>query len=191
METEGLSVERVGEAVRRGRLAAGLDQRDLAAGLGVSPMTLRRLESGQGSSLALALAALQRVGAHVDIKSPGVVDRRRAPSPTRTGVVLERNEERVQFELHRAVARRLRTNPAAVVTKARANLDRVRQNVSGPRARAWVEDWARALDGPLSALIELCLRQDEYGIDMRQVSPFAGVLTTDERMAAIRAGRAR
>lgn len=104
-------------------------------------------------------------------------------------MVLDRPEERVQLELHRAVARRLRTYPAVVIEKARANLDRLRENVSGRHAHEWVNDWAMALDGPIGGLIDLCLRQDEYGIDMRQVSPFAGVLTQEERLAAIRVGR--
>jgi hypothetical protein len=106
-------------------------------------------------------------------------------------VVLERPEERVQLELHRAVVRRLRADPDAVRAKARANLDTVRRNVTGPRAHEWVNDWAMALDGPLPALIDLCLRQDERGVDLRQVSPFAGVLSQDERLAAIREGRRR
>lgn len=176
--------------MRRGRLAAGIDQRDLAQALGVSAVTLRRLEAGRGASLELALAALAHLGIHLDLSVPQASGRR-VPSPTRAPVVLDRPEERVQFELHRVVARRLRTDPGPVLDKARANLEAVRRGVSGPRAHEWVNDWAMALDGPVDQLISLCLRQDEYGIEMRQVSPFAGVLTQDERLAAIHAGRHR
>lgn len=178
----------IGDAVRRGRLARRLDQRDLARDLGVSAVTLRRLEAGEGGSLALTLAALDRLGVELVLTVPDATGRR-VSSPTRARVVLERPEERVQLELHRAVARRLRVDPDPVLRRARVNLDALRRNVSGPRAHEWVNDWALALDGPVPALIDLCVRQDEYGIDMRQVSPFAGVLTPEERLAAIRAGR--
>ena len=185
-----LDVSEVGHAVRSARIAAGIDQRDLADELGVSPVTLRRLESGQGATLQVTLDALRLLGVRIDLFAPRA-PRERVPSPTRHRVVLGRPEERVQLELHKAVARRLRTDPDLVLDKARANLATLRANVSGARAHGWVNDWATALNGPLPALIALCVRQDEYGIDMRQVSPFAGALTQDERLAAISKGRRR
>ena len=65
----------------------------------------------------------------------------------------------------------------------------VAANVHGSQARGWVEEWSEALDGPTGQLVDLLVRQDEHGIDMRQVSPFAGVLSDEERGSAIRKAR--
>lgn len=182
----------LGGVVRDHRLARGMDQRDLAELAGVSTSALRRLEAGQGSTLRTALAVLRTLDAPVTVLDvdPGVLPtRRRAPGVTHLRPVLDRREERISLELHRAVARRLRKDGQAVREKARSNLEQVSGNVHGPQALEWVQEWSEALDGPTGRLVEMLVRQDEHGVDLRQVSPFAGVLSDDERMAAIRRAR--
>jgi hypothetical protein len=56
---------------------------------------------------------------------------------------------------------------------------------------AWIDDWDRLLDGPTDRLVEVCVSEDEYAIDMRQVGPFMGVLTQEERLEAIERARTR
>lgn len=180
----------LGAVVRAHRLARGLDQRDAAELAGVSTTALRRLEAGQGSTLRTALAVLTVLDLPFSLPAPSHGEpRRRAPSRTHGRPVLERREERISLELHRAVARRLRKDGASIRDKARSNLPHVSSNVHGPQAREWVREWSEALDGPTGRLVDLLVREDEHGIDMRQVSPFAGVLSDEERAAAIRRAR--
>ncbi|GAA4623117.1 helix-turn-helix domain-containing protein [Cellulomonas oligotrophica] len=180
----------IGERVRELRLSRDLDQRDLAEAAGVSVTAVRRLEGGQGSTLRTALAVLAALEAPLRVPEvPTRTARRRASSATTAAAVLPRREERVSLELHRAVARKMRRDPAEVRAKALANLPKVRENVRGTQAAGWVDEWERALRTSTRAVLELALAQDEHGIDLRQVSPFAGVLTQDERMTAIARAR--
>jgi transcriptional regulator with XRE-family HTH domain len=186
-----LDEQQVGHRVRSVRLSKSLDQRDLAERAGVSVSALRRLEAGAGSTLKTVIAVTEALGAPLVL--PEVMEdpkRRRAPRATGMRPHLKRREERVSLELHRAVVRRLRTDSQGVREVARANLPLLRQNVRGEQAHGWLDEWERALDGSTEGLVHLCLRQDERGVDMRQVSPFAGVLSDAERIAAIRCARA-
>lgn len=87
--------------------------------------------------------------------------------------------------LARAVAVKLREDPALVHQKAVEHLPGIRANVQG-LALNWVDEWAALIGGPDSALEAALLREDEHGADLRSVAPFAGTLTTEERLAALR-----
>jgi transcriptional regulator with XRE-family HTH domain len=52
----------LGSQVRRLRLAAGLDQAQLAVNAGLSVSAIKRLEAGQGSSLRTVIKALMALG---------------------------------------------------------------------------------------------------------------------------------
>jgi hypothetical protein len=67
----------------------------------------------------------------------------------------------------------------------------MRAQVRGSQAQGWLDEWANLVDGPAPRLVEVLLGEDEHSIDLRQVSPFAGVLTQAERTAAIKAARQR
>ncbi len=181
----------VGTAVRARRLSRQLDQRDLAELAGVGTSAVRRLESGQGSTMRTVLAVLAVLEMPLTLPTaehqPPVS--RRVRGKTHGRPALERREEKISLELHRAVARRLRHDGPSVRAKARANLPRIESKVHGRQAVDWVRQWRDALDGPTHELVDLLVREDEHGIDMRQVSPFAGVLSDDERTAAIRKAR--
>jgi transcriptional regulator with XRE-family HTH domain len=102
---------------------------------------------------------------------------------------LERREDRVTLELHRVVAHKLVDHPDAVTADAIRHLALLRKRVRGDSAHALVDEWERLLTaGRLGALIDVLLGTDSWAVDMRQVSPFAGALSDDERLAAI--GRA-
>lgn len=180
----------MGRRVRSARLARALDQRDLAERAGVSLSALRRLEAGQGSTLKTVIAVTNTLEEPlVMTESSTEPVRRRAPRATQTRPRLERREERVSLELHRAVVRHLRADDGRVREIARSNLPLLRRNVRGDQANGWLDEWERALGGPTTDLIALCLREDEHGVDLRQVSPFAGVVPDDERLAAIHRAR--
>lgn len=72
---------------------------------------------------------------------------------------------------------------------AHRNIDRMRTSVRGSQAQGWLDEWADLIDKPGPRLIDAFLGEDEHRVDLRQVSPFAGLLTQDERKAAIERAR--
>ncbi|WP_212746908.1 helix-turn-helix domain-containing protein [Sinomonas gamaensis] len=98
---------------------------------------------------------------------------------------LERREERVSWELHRAVADKLLRDPNPILAIARENIARMNEQPRSPYAQGWVDEWERLVAGPVPKLIARMLDSDERAIDLRQMGPFAGVLTQEERLAAI------
>ena len=54
------------------------------------------------------------------------------------------------------------------------------------QAVGWLDEWQALLDGPPEQLVDVFLGGDEHSVDLRQVSPFAGALSDEERLAAIR-----
>jgi len=98
----------------------------------------------------------------------------------------QRREVDIQIELHRALLAKLIDDYDGVRAFAHRNLAKSRSVVRGDQAQRWLDEWEGLLAGPPEWLIEIFLGEDEHSIDMRQVSPFAGALSDDERLAAIR-----
>lgn len=88
--------------------------------------------------------------------------------------------------LHRAVAERLRMHPEL--------LDRARQRVhswleDGTVARPYAEAWLALLRGTLEEVTAAIVDTGERARDLRQCSPFAGVLDPRERWRILRGVR--
>ena len=49
----------------------------------------------------------------------------------------------------------------------------------------WLQEWARLLDGPLVELLTALTSPTPRSRELRQNSPFAGVLTDAERLAVL------
>jgi excisionase family DNA binding protein len=92
--------------------------------------------------------------------------------------------------LHRAVAGKLALDPPRVLAKARRNLARMRQVHRAGRVQADFEAWEQLLDGPLERLFEVLTSALPRAVELRQNTPFAGVLTPAERTRALAAFRA-
>ena len=89
--------------------------------------------------------------------------------------------ERRSLAYHRAVAARL---DEPLVARARQTLDRwVSLGTITPR---YERRWRELLDRPIPELAAAITADDERGRDLRQASPFAGVLSAPERWAIIR-----
>lgn len=58
---------------------------------------------------------------------------------------------------------------------------------SNAHAAPLVREWARILELSPAQIASQMLDPSEHGRDLRQVTPFAGVLTAQERAAAYRA----
>lgn len=100
-----------------------------------------------------------------------------------------RPENRVQIELHRALLGKLMGDLGEVRELAHRNIERLRGRAHGTQAQGWLDEWSALVDGPPARLIDVFLGEDEHSIDLRQMSPFAGVLSDTERRAAIRRAR--
>jgi predicted transcriptional regulator len=98
---------------------------------------------------------------------------------------LERREERVQYELHRAVAEKVIEDPRPVLDKASDNLRKMLSKHRDAYSAELVHEWESLVSGDVDTLVEGMLRPDVRGIDLRQMTPFAGVLTQNERLVAI------
>jgi hypothetical protein len=93
-------------------------------------------------------------------------------------------EDRRSLHLHTVIARRLRQDPETTIAAARANLARMRDLHSG--AVDLLDEWADLLDAPLDDLAARLADLDERARSLRQVTPFAGILSGAERAAAYR-----
>ena len=97
----------------------------------------------------------------------------------------------VGLALHRLIAERLAADPGAVLAAARRNLATMRRANDDGSADGWLDAWEVLLDGPLDRLTAVMVDPRQAARDLRQSSPFAGVLSPKERWAALRRVRRR
>lgn len=83
--------------------------------------------------------------------------------------------------LSHAVAGHVATDPDGTRAVARTNLQRMLEATPRGGARVWLQEWARLLDGPLIDLLSALTSPTPRSRELRQNSPFAGVLTDQER----------
>lgn len=158
------------EPVRVLRERAALTQQSLARVAGTSQPTIAAYEAGRKSPTVATVRRLAgAVGLHATITYTTPLTR----------------EDRRSIELHRAIARRLTDDPDAVIAQARRNLTRM--HARRGQATRLLREWGVILDRPVSALASLLTDPGEWARELRQVTPFAGVLTVSERAAVYRA----
>lgn len=80
-----------------------------------------------------------------------------------------------------AVAGQLVEDPTGVLYKARQNLAKLRQAHTRGQAARWLAEWEQLLDGPIEDIPDVLTSRSERARELRQNSPFAGVLPEDER----------
>jgi excisionase family DNA binding protein len=105
-------------------------------------------------------------------------------------VLLSPSLTRDQFKalwLHQAVAGRLVADPEGVLSKARANLERLRQVHPSGMAAMWLDRWQVVLDEGVGAVLDALTSRSPQAVELRQNSPFAGVLPEGERHAVLAA----
>lgn len=90
-------------------------------------------------------------------------------------------EEHRSLTLHCAIAARLIADPESVVAKARQNLAVMREANRDGGAEVWFDEWEQLLSRPVSHIIDVLVSTDQRARDLRQVTPFAGVLSDEER----------
>ena len=94
-------------------------------------------------------------------------------------------DQRRSLWIGTAVAGRLVTDPGRVLSQARTNLAQMRTQHRRGQAQRWFSDWEHLLNGPLEAVVEVLTAKTPYARETRQNSPFANVLTKDERLQVL------
>ncbi len=156
--------------IRQLREFAGVTQRQLADLAGTSQSTIAAYEGGSKSPTWRTLAKLvDAVGCALHVQC--------VPPLTR--------EDRRSLALHAAVATRLRADPQAVRAHARESLARMRS--LHPGARPLLDEWRLLLRRPLDALVLTLVDPSARSRELRQVTPFSGILSARERADMYRA----
>ena len=116
----------------------------------------------------------QTVGRHRRIRRRDVEALRNRTLPT------SRDQRRSQW-LNIAIAGKLVTDPQVVVERAKQNLDKLQAEHQRGQGAYWLGQWRQVLDGPVDQVLEVLTSPTPWAREMRQNSPFAGVLNPDER----------
>jgi len=101
---------------------------------------------------------------------------------------LTRDQERSLW-LHRVVAGRLALDPDAVLARAGKNLQHLRLVHPRGVTAQWLTEWQKVLDSGEDAVFSALTSPSRHAAELRQNSPFAGVLSQQERTAALEAFR--
>lgn len=99
-------------------------------------------------------------------------------------------DQRQSVWLHGAVASELVASPERTIRRARTNLRRLREiHPTGMSARR-LEDWVTILGQGHESILETLTSRRPAAIELRQNSPFAGVISDARRQAILSAFRA-
>ncbi len=98
-------------------------------------------------------------------------------------------DERQSLWLHAAVAGHLATDPSGTIGRARQNLELLgRVHPSGMSAH-WLSAWGSVIDSGPDEILQTLTSSSPQAVELRQNSPFAGVLADAERQSVLAAFR--
>ena len=121
--------------------------------------------------------------AHPRVNSPASISRTRDLFPPPRGrmpsMVTHPELDQRSLELHQLVAEKIRAEPIRF-DRARATLARFRRIVD-IRSQPYMIEWERVFEQGIEAALALATEDSERATALRQSSPFAGVLTDEER----------
>lgn len=136
---------------------------------------LSRIESGETQpSVETLQRVLSGLGAelHLEARPPAEPEGRR--------------EKQRSLWLNRAVVGELTRDPDRVIAIARENITRWRAvHAQRPGILAALDQWEEILDAGVEAIVTVLTGHSEEAEDLRQNSPFAGVLTQEQRDQAL------
>lgn len=101
---------------------------------------------------------------------------------------LTRQQEQSRW-LHAAIASRLVAEPDLVLRRAQENLDRFSAVHAGTMAAHWLGLWQTALEAGPDQVLTFLVSDAPQAAEMRQNSPFTGILPPDERRAVLESFR--
>ncbi|MFN0064102.1 MAG: helix-turn-helix domain-containing protein [Myxococcaceae bacterium] len=111
---------------------------------------------------------------------------RRDIEALRTGTSRLTKDQLRSLWLAHAVAARLVEDPVGVLAVARTNVKRMLDGSARGSARVWLQQWEALLDGPVEAVLAALTSRSPRFRELRQNTPFAGVLSEDQRRAVLR-----
>lgn len=155
--------------IRTLRRRAALTQAELARAAGTSQPTIAAYEAGRKSP---TLRTLERLAGAAGFDVVVTFQ----PPLTR--------EDRRSLHLHEAIAQRLREDPEHVLARARRNLALMQER--HPGASSLLREWEALLERPVAELIPALTDPAPRSRELRQVTPFAGVLSASERAEVYR-----
>jgi len=167
--------------IRDIRATSRLSQRGLASLGGTSGPTVAAYESGAKEP---RLSTVERLAASVGLQIEVRI------SPVDRGARLRARRERRSLAVAAATAAAVERDFPAAREMAQLNLDRAEALVGDNAAHSWIEEWRRTLARGPAAVRRTLLDPSDHGHDMRQMAPFAGLLSDDERAAALAAASA-
>lgn len=165
-----------GALVRARRTRLGLSQRAAARVCGIPQPMLSRIESGQTDpGMTTLVRVLAGLGAqlHLELK------------PLESGGAGRREKQRSLW-LNRIVVGELVRDPDRALMIARDNITRWREIHAGrPSILAALDRWSEIIDQGIESVVATLTGQNEESEDLRQNSPFAGVLSQEQREQAL------
>ncbi len=169
---------RIGELLRRIRQESGLSQRAFADVAGTSGPTVAAYERGAKEPRLSTLDRMaRRVGFRVEVRLV----------PDGRGAAQRARRERRSLALAAATAAVVAADFPAARGRAEENLRRAETVVGDNVSNQWISDWRDVLDRGPDAVREALLDPSPHGHDMRQMTPFAGLLSEKERAAVLAA----
>lgn len=172
---------RAGELVRELRRLSGLSQRELAERAGTSGPTIAAYESGTKEPRISTLDRLAGCAGHQLVAEV---------RPSDEGARKRDRRRRRSLALAAATADRVGDDWSAAARLALSNLDRMRHVVGENRSNRLLDEWQDILTQGPDAVRRALLDTSARGDDRRQMQPFAGLLTDDERRLVIAATNA-
>ncbi len=151
------------------RNQVGITQQEFADKVQTSQSTIAAYESGSKSP---TMRTVQRFASDIGLELISTF----TPSMNR--------EDRRSLAFHRAIAVILEQNPEPTLVQARKNLRKLTQ--LHPNASSLFSSWKTWLQLPTRELVNQMLNPDLIAREMRQTSPFSGILTTQERTQVLK-----
>jgi excisionase family DNA binding protein len=101
---------------------------------------------------------------------------------------LTRDQERSLW-LHSAVAGRLVLEPEVTMKHAWRNLEELERKHPSGMASAWIARWRSLFERGTDAVLEMLTSRSPLAVELRQNSPFAGLLSQQDRTRTLDAFR--
>ena len=90
-------------------------------------------------------------------------------------------KDRVSLAIHCLVAQLWLCDQVSVRARALTNIETMRRANTDGTAAVYLAAWSHLLDGPTEQLIMTLTSPDERARDLRNVTPFAGVVPDEQR----------
>lgn len=103
----------------------------------------------------------------------------------RRGIGELTRDQRRSLWVHRAVAGRVAADPVGTLALARRNIDRRLREQPASGSERWLRRWRELLDRGPEEVMDALTSSSPASRELRQNSPFAGVLSESERLAIL------